>query len=49
VAAGRGEGRLVLADTYRQQDLHGNILRNMEDYWGDPIYPKEDNHLCMVF
>jgi hypothetical protein len=49
VAVGRGEGRLVSADTYQQRNLHGNILRNREDYWGNPIHPKEDNHLRVVF
>jgi hypothetical protein len=46
---GRGEGRVITTDTFHQRDLHGNILRNMEDYWGDLIRPKEENHLRVVF
>jgi hypothetical protein len=36
-------------DGFRQRDLYGNILRDMEDYWGDKIRPKEEDHLRIVF
>jgi hypothetical protein len=41
------EGSLLEMDFDR--DLHGNILQDMEDYWGDKIRPKEENHLWIVF
>jgi formylglycine-generating enzyme required for sulfatase activity len=46
--AGRG-GLVPTADGLRQRDLHGNILRNVEDYWGDQIRPKEEHQLRIVF
>ena len=46
--AGR-EGRMSSDDGFRQLDLHGNIIRNMDEYWGDRIRPKEEYHLRIVF
>ena len=39
--------RTPTADGY--QHLHGNILRNPEDYWGNQFRPKEEHHLRIIF
>lgn len=46
--AGRvGQG--LANDGYLQRDLHGRIQRNPEEFWGDRIRPKEENHLRIAF
>jgi hypothetical protein len=47
-ATGR-EGRTIADDGFCQRDLHGNTLRNAEDYWGDQFQPKEEHHLRIIF
>lgn len=48
-AAGRVVGQVSTANNFRQWYLQGTILRSMENYWGNQIHPKEENHLQVVF
>jgi hypothetical protein len=36
-------------DGLTQQDLHGNTIRNTNDWWGDHFRPKEEHHLRLIF